>query len=158
MKYLTEPSQWPPISHPTKVHTVVDQLYAQGPMEAGQMLTHSCLTHIYNIYICITYKTSTVADENIQFLTCMSFWLLCRACIVYLCKHKGNKSHLHKYTAEWRHNNSRGAWVAQWLSVCLWLGLWSQGPENESHVGLPTGSLPLPLPVSLPFCLSWINE
>ena len=37
------------------------------------------------------------------------------------------------------------AWVAQWLSVCLWLRAWSRSPGIESCIGLPTGSLLLPL-------------
>ena len=28
----------------------------------------------------------------------------------------------------------RGAWVVQWLSVCLWLRSWSQGPGIEFHI------------------------
>ena len=50
--------------------------------------------------------------------------------------------------------------VAQWLSVCLWLKEWSRGPGTESLIGLPTGSLLLPLPMSLSLsvCLSWINK
>ena len=53
----------------------------------------------------------------------------------------------------------RGTWVAQWLSVCPQLRSWSQGPGIESHIGFPTGSLLLPLPVSLPLSgLSWINK
>ena len=44
--------------------------------------------------------------------------------------------------------------------VCLWLRAWSRGPGVESHIRLPTGSLLLPLPMSLPLslCLSWINK
>ena len=47
----------------------------------------------------------------------------------------------------------RGAWVAQWMSVCLRPRAWPQGPEIESHIGLPARSLLLPLPVSLPLCV-----
>ena len=54
--------------------------------------------------------------------------------------------------------NVWGTWVAQWLSVCLWLRSWSQGPGIESPSGLPTGSLLLPLPVSLPLCVSLMNK
>ena len=43
-----------------------------------------------------------------------------------------------------------GTWVAQWLSICLLLRSWYQGPGIESHIRLPTGSLLLPLPMSLP--------
>ena len=46
------------------------------------------------------------------------------------------------------------AWVAQWLSVCLWLRAWSWGPGIKSYIGLLVGSLLLPLPMSLPLCLS----
>ena len=55
---------------------------------------------------------------------------------------------------------SWSTWVAQWLSVCLWFRVWSQGPGIESHTGLPRGSLLLPLPVSLllSLYLSWINK
>ena len=51
-----------------------------------------------------------------------------------------------------------GTGVTQWLSVCLWLRSW--GPGIESHIRLHTGSLLLPLPVSLPLsvCLSRINK
>ena len=50
---------------------------------------------------------------------------------------------------------SWGPWVAQWLSICLWLRSWSWGPGMESHIRVPSGSLLLPLPVSLPlsFCV-----
>ena len=47
---------------------------------------------------------------------------------------------------KWYH---RDAWVAQRLSICLWLRAWSWGPGIESHIGLPAWSLLLPLPVSL---------
>ena len=52
------------------------------------------------------------------------------------------------------------AWVAQRLSSCLRLRSWPRGPGIESHIGLPAGSLLLPLPMSLPLssCLSWINK
>ena len=54
----------------------------------------------------------------------------------------------------------RGTRVAQWLSICLGLRLWSWGPGIESCIGLSAWSLLLLLPVSLPFsvCLSWINK
>ena len=47
----------------------------------------------------------------------------------------------------------RDARVAQQLSI-------SRGPGIKSHIGLPSGSLLLPLPVSLPLslCLSRINK
>ena len=41
-------------------------------------------------------------------------------------------------------------WVAQWLSVCLWLRSWSLGPGMESCIRFPAWSLLLPLPVSMP--------
>ena len=48
----------------------------------------------------------------------------------------------------------------QRLSICLGLRWWPRGPGIGSHVGLATGSLLLPLPVSLPLslCLPWINK
>ena len=56
--------------------------------------------------------------------------------------------------------NFGDAWVAQWLSACL-----SSGPDPgvlglSPCIRLTTGSLLLPLPVSLPLslCLSWINK
>ena len=51
---------------------------------------------------------------------------------------------------------SWGIWVAQWLSVCLWLWSGSRGPGIESRIRLPAWRLLLPLPVSLPLsvCLS----
>ena len=50
--------------------------------------------------------------------------------------------------------------MAQWFSIYLWLRSWSQGPGIESWIRLPTGSLLLPLPRSLPLSLSlsWINK
>ena len=55
---------------------------------------------------------------------------------------------------------AKGTWVAQWLSICLWLRAWTQGPGMESCIRLCAGSLLLPLPRSLPLspCLSWINK
>ena len=52
----------------------------------------------------------------------------------------------------------RGTLVAQWLSGCLWLRAWPWGPENESCIRFPTGSLLLPLLMSLQLsvCLLWI--
>ena len=50
--------------------------------------------------------------------------------------------------------NCRGTWVAQWLSVCLWLRSWSWSSGIESRIGLPAGILLLPLPMSLPLSLS----
>ena len=52
------------------------------------------------------------------------------------------------------------AWVAQWLSICLQLRLWSWVWGLSPRIGLPAGSLLLPLSVSLPLslCLSWINK
>ena len=52
----------------------------------------------------------------------------------------------------------RGHWVAQWLSICLWLRVWPWGPEIESHIGLPAEGLLLPLPVSLPLSGSLMNK
>ena len=50
----------------------------------------------------------------------------------------------------WQKTKFRDAWVAQWLTACLWPRAWSWGPRTESHIGLPAWSLLLPLPVSLP--------
>ena len=57
-------------------------------------------------------------------------------------------------------NTLRGwdAWIAQWLSVCLWLVSWSWGPGIKSYIRLPRGSLLLPLPVSLPVSVSLMNK
>ena len=41
-------------------------------------------------------------------------------------------------------------WVAQRFGACLWPRAQSRSPGIESHVRLPTWSLLLPLPVSLP--------
>ena len=49
-------------------------------------------------------------------------------------------------------------WVAQWFSICLWPRAWSWSPRIKSHIGLPTRSLLLPLPVSLPLSMSLVNE
>ena len=48
----------------------------------------------------------------------------------------------------------REAWVAQWWSVCLELREWFWGLGIESHIGLPAGTLLLPLPMSLPLYVS----
>ena len=54
-----------------------------------------------------------------------------------------------------------GTWVAQSLSICLWLKSWSRGHGMESHIGLLQGAgfslclCLLSLPLSLG--LSWIN-
>ena len=53
-----------------------------------------------------------------------------------------------------RLESSRDPWVAQRFGACLWPGARSWRPGIESHVGLPAWSLLLPLPVSLPLCLS----
>ena len=45
-----------------------------------------------------------------------------------------------------------------WLRACLGLRSWPRGPGMESHIGLPTGSLLLPLPMSLPLSVSLMNE
>ena len=45
--------------------------------------------------------------------------------------------------------NIQDIWVAQWLSLCFWLRMWSRGPGIESHIGLLAGSLLLLLSVSL---------
>ena len=54
----------------------------------------------------------------------------------------------------------RGAWVAQWLNIWLWLRSWSWGPRIKSCIGLPIGSLLLLLLISLPLslCVSWISK
>ena len=51
-----------------------------------------------------------------------------------------------------------GTLVAQWLSICLQLRSWSLGPGIESCIGLPVGSLLLPLSTSLPLSLSLMNK
>ena len=53
---------------------------------------------------------------------------------------------------------TKGTWVAQWLSLCLWLKAGPWGPGIESHIGLPAWSLLLPLPVSLPLSVSLMNK
>ena len=40
-------------------------------------------------------------------------------------------------------------WVAQWLNICLQLRVSSWSSRIESHIGIPAGSLLLPLPMSL---------
>lgn len=54
----------------------------------------------------------------------------------------------------------KGTWVYQWLSGHLWLRLRSQGFGIKSHLRLPSGSLPLPLPtyVSASLCVSLMNK
>ena len=70
--------------------------------------------------------------------------------------------HLRVFTKEnkcWLQENwvLSGGWVAQQLSLCLWLREWSWSPRIESHIGLPAWSLLLPLPISLPLCVSLMN-
>ena len=55
---------------------------------------------------------------------------------------------------------ARGTWMAQWLSICLQLRSWSQGPGIKPHVGPPaqwgacfSHSLCLPVPI----CAGKIN-
>ena len=50
--------------------------------------------------------------------------------------------------------------MAQWLSVCLWLRLWSCGPRIESHIRLPMQREPASPSacVSASPCLSWIKK
>ena len=45
-------------------------------------------------------------------------------------------------------------WVAQRFSTCLRSRAWSQGPGIKSHIGLPAGSLLLPLCLCLFLCVS----
>ena len=54
--------------------------------------------------------------------------------------------------------NHGDAWVAQRLSICLWLRAWSPSPGIKSPIGLPAWSLLLPLPVSLPLSVSLMNK
>ena len=52
-----------------------------------------------------------------------------------------------------------GTWVAQQLSVCLWLRSWPQGPGIQSHIGLLAGSLLLLLTyVSASLAVSLMNK
>ena len=66
----------------------------------------------------------------------------------------------HLLVSYWNLMSGTPGWLNDWGSVCLWLRSWSWGPRIKSHIKLPTGSLLLPLPVSLPLsvCLSWINK
>ena len=49
----------------------------------------------------------------------------------------------------------RDTWVAQWLSICFQLRVWSWNSRIESHIGLSSRSLLVHLPMSLPgFCVS----
>ena len=49
---------------------------------------------------------------------------------------------------------SGDAWVAQRLSNCLWLRVWSWNPGIESCIGLPAWGLLLPPPMFLPLSLA----
>ena len=54
---------------------------------------------------------------------------------------KGKKNHLLDISTPLK-REGRGTWVAQWLSICLWLRSWPQGPGIESCAsGFPPGSL-----------------
>ena len=56
--------------------------------------------------------------------------------------------------------NPGGHLVAQWLSICLRLRVCSWDPRIEFHIGIPLGSLSLPLPMFLPLllCVSLMNK
>ena len=66
--------------------------------------------------------------------------------------------HVTNFCFKWSY--TRDTWLAQQLSVCLWLRAWSWSPGIKSHIRLPAWSLLLPLPMSLPLslCVSWINK
>ena len=78
---------------------------------------------------------------------------------VHCNKRKRNKIGKGEVKMSFKNYDSWGTWIVQWLSICLWLRVWSWGAGTESCIRLP-GSLILPLPMSLPlsFCLSWINK
>ena len=52
-----------------------------------------------------------------------------------------------------KHILRRDAWMAQWLSHCLWLRSWSQRLGIKSRIRFPVGSLLLPLPMFRPLSL-----
>ena len=53
---------------------------------------------------------------------------------------------------------TRDTWVAQWLSIAFGLGHDSRVLESCLILGSPTGSLLLPLPVSLPLSVCVSHE
>ena len=73
-------------------------------------------------------------------------------------QNNGNKTWQQFQKWTFKISNNWGTWVGQWLSICLWLKLWSWGPGIESHIRFPAGSLLLPLPMFLPFCVSLMNK
>ena len=73
---------------------------------------------------------------------------------------EGQFSGVYALQNPWDHERDApwGTWVAQQLSLCLWLRSLSQDPGIESRIGLLAGSLLLPLPVSLPLSLFVMNK
>ena len=71
---------------------------------------------------------------------------------------------LSQYFSKWpthdviKSSMSWAAWLAQWLSPCLWPRAQSWRPGIKSHVGLPAWGLLLPLPVSLPLFVCGSRE
>ena len=66
-----------------------------------------------------------------------------------------------KLTRKFKTNENEGdPWVAQWFGACLWPRARSWRPGIESHIRLPAWSLILPLPITLPLCVSheYINK
>ena len=59
-----------------------------------------------------------------------------------------------------RNASDGGTWLAQWLSICLWLRSWSQSPGIKPCIGFLSGSLlpPLPMSLLLSVCLSQLNK
>ena len=51
---------------------------------------------------------------------------------------------------------SGGIRVVQWLSICLWLTVWSRGPGIKSRIRLPSSSACVS--ASLFLWLSWLNK
>ena len=66
-------------------------------------------------------------------------------------RHKNPTTHLEKLP--------RDAWVAQWLSICLWLRTWSQVLGSSPASDSPQGAcFSLCLYLCLSLCLLWINK
>ena len=73
-------------------------------------------------------------------------------------KRKLEDPYLYQTNEIWNQTLGDTWWLR--LSICSQLRVWSWDPRIESHIGLPLGSLPLPLPMFLPLllCVSLMNK
>lgn len=119
--------------------------------------------HIMIVLLQMTYFTQ---HHTLQVHPCGSKWwvfVVSNGWVIFHCVHRPHLLLLFfffeisfslKESNDSQKLRSWDAWVAQWLSACLWPRAWSWSPRIESHIGLLAWSLILSLPVSLPLSLS----